>query len=82
MTANQTVVNSSVMGTWTLFEYDSNGVRKGAAAFGGKVDLIDAQADAAGNWYILGRYYDSLIHCRQLRLYAPTRHPIPTPTIS
>ncbi len=61
MTANQTVVNASVMGTWTIFEYDSNGVRKGAAAFGGKVDLIDAQADAAGNWYVLGRYYDSIV---------------------
>ncbi len=61
LTANQTVVNGTVMGTWTLYEYDSNGVRKGAAAFGGKVELIDAQADAAGNWYVLGRFYDSLI---------------------
>ncbi len=60
-TANQTVVNGTVMGTWTLFEYDSTGARKGAAAFGGKVELIDVQADTAGNWYVLGRFYDSLV---------------------
>lgn len=61
MTANQTVVNSKVMGTWTFSEYDSNGHQTASAAFGGKVEMIDAQADNNGNWYILGRFYDSLI---------------------
>jgi hypothetical protein len=61
MTANQSVVNSQVMGTWTFTEYDTSGKTTASAAFGGKVEMIDAQADAAGNWYILGRFYDSLV---------------------
>jgi hypothetical protein len=61
MTANQTVVNSKVMGTWTFTEYDSAGHQTASAAFGGKIEMIDAQADNNSNWYILGRFYDSLV---------------------
>jgi hypothetical protein len=61
LTANQTVVNSQILGTWTFTEYDTSGKTTASAAFGGKVEMIDAQVDAAGNWYILGRFWDSLV---------------------
>lgn len=61
MTANQSVVDGQVLGTWTFTEYDTTGKTTASVAFGGKAEMIDAQADAAGNWYILGRFYDSLV---------------------
>jgi hypothetical protein len=68
ITANHTVVHSTVMGTWTLTEYDSTGKVTAAAAFGGKVEMIDVQADAAGNWYVLGRFHDSLVLPSQVKV--------------
>lgn len=61
MTTGQTVVNGTVMGAWTFTEYDSSGNKTNSVTFGGKAQMIDAQADASGNWYILGRFYDSLV---------------------
>jgi hypothetical protein len=78
ITANNSVVNGVVMGTWTLTEYDSLGKATNAIAFGGKVEMIDVQADAAGNWYVLGRFHDSLILPSSIRLRPnPNSNPDP-----
>lgn len=61
ITSNATNVNSTIMGAWTFTEYDTNGVVTNTFRIGGKVEMIDAQGDAAGNWYALGRFYDTLV---------------------
>ncbi|MBS1615122.1 MAG: T9SS type A sorting domain-containing protein [Bacteroidetes bacterium] len=61
ITSNANNIRGSIMGAWTFTEYDSNGVMKNNFRIGGKVEMIDAQGDAAGNWYVLGRFEDSLI---------------------
>jgi len=55
------VVNNVAQGSWYISETDSTGRQLNVSAILGKVQLIDAQADAAGNWYVLGRFYDSAI---------------------
>lgn len=61
ITGNANNISGTIMGGWTLTEYDTNGVQTNTFRIGGKVELIDAQSDVAGNWYVLGRFYDSLI---------------------
>ena len=60
ITANATNVSGTIMGNWTFTEYDTNGVVTNTFRIRGKVEMIDAQGDAAGNWYVLGRFYDTL----------------------
>jgi hypothetical protein len=47
-------------GDYQLYEYDSSGKKLAGVNLGGKVYLVDAQADTAGNWYIAGKVYDSI----------------------
>ncbi len=56
------VSDNESQGDWILGEYDSLGrAALTTTTIRGKVHLIDAQSDAAGNWYVLGRWYDSAI---------------------
>jgi hypothetical protein len=61
MTVIKTTFNGVPWGNYMLSEIDSNGVQGSATVMGGKMQLLDAQVDANGDWYILGRYYDSVI---------------------
>jgi hypothetical protein len=61
MTAVKRFGNNEPMGNWIITEYDSTGRQLNITLMNGNVQLFDAQADAAGNWYILGRYYDTLL---------------------
>ncbi len=48
------------LGDYKLMELDSNGATLITKALNGNLGLIQAAADAAGNWYVLGTYYDSV----------------------
>lgn len=48
-------------GNYNVTEYDSTGKQLNVTLMQGKVQLLDAKADNAGNWYVLGRYYDTLL---------------------
>ena len=61
MTAVKRFGNGEPQGNYRLEEFDSNGRGMNIMLMQGKVQLFDAQADAAGNWYILGKYYDTLL---------------------
>lgn len=47
-------------GDYSLTEFDSSGNQLNSTLITGTLHLISAKADDAGNWYILGQYYDSL----------------------
>ena len=61
MTAAKRFAGGEPQGNYNLTEYDSNGKQLNVTLIVGKVQLFDAQADNAGNWYVLGRYYDTLL---------------------
>jgi hypothetical protein len=61
ITSNANNIGGTIMGAWTFTEYDTNGVVSNTFRIRGKVEMIDAQGDDAGNWYVLGRFYDSLV---------------------
>src|SRR6188768_2640654 len=42
-------------GNYNVTEYDSTGRQLNVTLMQGKVQLMDAQADNFGNWYVLGR---------------------------
>lgn len=48
------------MGDNALYELDSSGNVMASLIVNGKIGLVQAQADAAGNWYVLGTFYDSV----------------------
>ena len=50
-----------MLGDYRFYDYDSSGNVSANALITGKVSLIAARADAAGNWYILGTFYDSVM---------------------
>ena len=56
------------LGEYMLRELDSNGIATAGLAARGRFSLTDAQADGAGNWYVLGTFYDSVILSPSLRL--------------
>ena len=47
-------------GNYKLTEYDNAGIPGTSALITGKVYLSYAESDAAGNWYFLGQYYDTV----------------------
>lgn len=59
--------DGEAQGNWDVTEYDSNGKQLNKTLIQGKVQLLDAQVDAAGNWYVLGRYYDTLLFSGGIR---------------
>jgi hypothetical protein len=52
--------SSMALGDNTLRELDSAGNITASLAATGKFASLQAQADAAGNWYVLGMFYDSI----------------------
>jgi len=51
----------STYGAYKLSEYDSAGNQLSVVtSISGRSQLLQAQADSAGNWYILGTYYDTM----------------------
>jgi hypothetical protein len=54
-------LNPASYGDYKVAEYDSMGNATAVTdTFKGKMYFKDVQADAAGNWYILGVYYDTM----------------------
>jgi hypothetical protein len=51
---------SVMLGDYKLSTYDSLGNPLTSATINGKVSLTRAQADEAGNWYVLGFVYDTV----------------------
>jgi hypothetical protein len=47
-------------GDYVLAEFDTSGNQLNSTVITGTLHLVDAKADDAGNWYVLGQYYDSL----------------------
>lgn len=62
------VYGQAMMGDYVFRELDSAGNTLATASASGKFALLKAQADAAGNWYLLGTYYDSVVLSPGLRL--------------
>jgi hypothetical protein len=54
-------------GNYNVTEYDSTGRQLNVTLMQGKVQLLDAQADNFGNWYVLGSFYDTLLFSGGLR---------------
>ncbi len=52
--------SSFYFGNYKLTEYDNFGNAGSSATITGKLYLSAAQADAAGNWYVLGQYFDTV----------------------
>ncbi len=72
MTAvKRSTLTAEPQGNYTVTEYDSTGRQLNVTLIVGKVQLIDAQADAAGNWYVLGRFYDTLLFSGGMQLTRP-----------
>lgn len=51
---------SDVMSDYQVMEYDTAAKQLHSTMVYGKLYFIDAQTDAAGNWYLLGRYFDTM----------------------
>ena len=61
MLQNQAINYSSFyFGSYKLAEYDNTGTPGVPANISGKLYISYAKADDAGNWYILGQYYDTI----------------------
>ena len=56
------------MGDYMLREMDSAGNTLASAYAGGRFSLLQAQADASGNWYLLGTFYDSVVLSSSMKL--------------
>ena len=50
-----------VMGSYVIKEYDTSGTVADSINIDGRLKLITAQCDSAGNYYVVGYYYDSAI---------------------
>lgn len=55
------IYGQSMMGDYSFQELDSSGNMLASFTATGKFALLKAEADAAGNWYVLGTYYDSVV---------------------
>ncbi|MBS1688076.1 MAG: hypothetical protein JSS96_05090, partial [Bacteroidetes bacterium] len=51
---------SDVMANYQVMEYDTAAKQLHGTMAYGKLYFIDAQTDANGNWYLLGRYFDTM----------------------
>lgn len=51
---------SDVMTDYQIMEYDTAAKQLHGTMVYGKLYFIDAQTDANGNWYLLGRYFDTM----------------------
>lgn len=47
-------------GDYSLAEFDTSGNQLNSTTITGTLHLISVKADDAGNWYVMGQYYDSL----------------------
>jgi len=72
MTAVKRSSAGEPQGNYNVTEYDSNGKQLNVTLIIGKVQLFDAQADNAGNWYVLGRYYDTLLFSGGIQFLRPS----------
>lgn len=57
---NKFTLGNTALGDYSLSLLDTAGQTLITSGLSGKVSLLDAHADVAGNWYILGTYYDTL----------------------
>ncbi len=58
---NQAINYSSFyFGSYKLAEYDNTGAPGAQSVINGKLYVAYAKPDDAGNWYILGQYYDTI----------------------
>lgn len=57
---NQRMLYNTMLGDYKVQELDTSGNQTAALRIDGKLSLLQAKADAAGNWYVLGTFYDSL----------------------
>lgn len=69
----------SALGDYKISVYDSMGNVLNSTTITGNVTLLNAQADDAGNWYILGQYYDTVNFAGGMQLI---RNPIAFPATS
>lgn len=56
----QTIINQAVAGDNAVTEYDTAGNKLNSITISGKAYIEDVHADAAGNWYLAGRFNDTL----------------------
>jgi hypothetical protein len=49
-----------MLGDYKLADYDAAGAAMVSTTITGKVSLTAARADASGNWYVLGYFYDTV----------------------
>ncbi len=57
---NQNIIAGNMLGDYRFQELDSSGNPMVTTTLSGNISLIQARADAAGNWYILGTLHDSI----------------------
>jgi len=60
MQKNRVSYGLDMVGDHKFIEYDSAGNYINSTSITGKLELIDAHADSAGNWYILAQYSDTV----------------------
>ena len=60
MQNKKAIYGQLAFGDYLMQELDAAGNITASLAAGGRFSLIDAQADAAGNWYLLGTFYDTV----------------------
>ncbi len=65
---NKVSYGQMIMGDYSFQEFDSAGNTLASAFATGKFGLLQARADAAGNWYCLGRFYDTIALGPSMRL--------------
>ena len=57
---NNKITLNEANGDCQLTEFDTSGNMLNSALITGRLHLIYADADDAGNWYVIGQYYDTL----------------------
>lgn len=57
---NKKALVNAQMGDYAFTEYDTSGMALASTTSVGKLSVLSSQADAAGNWYVLVQYQDSL----------------------
>lgn len=71
------IYSPNVLGNHKISEYDSAGNFLNSITITGKFHLLDAKADNAGNWYVLGQYFDTVTFSPTLQY---VRDPFTFPT--
>lgn len=79
MTRVRRNVAGEVQGDYSISEYDSTGRQLTSTVIIGNVQLLDAQADNLGNWYILGKFYDTAVFTNGTNLFRPNPTTNPDP---